>query len=437
MRLLVQIDRKGALESLTLRVWLSCVITIFSVATVRAQTLTTLYSFQGGSDGAYPGGDLAVSGSTLYGMTDIGGINNNGTIFSVNTDGSNYQQLIAFTGASGEYVGYRPTYNGLIVSGSTVYGTTYLGGSNTQGNVFSVNTDGTNFQNLLTFNSTTNGADPWGHLTLIGSSLYGITAGGNYGVGSIFSIQTNGSGYQDVLDSARLSWFPYANSLTNVGGVLYGMTAGVVGGEGIVPSPDGTIFRINPDGSDYTVLASFTGTDGDFPGNEPRGALISEGSTLYGTTEEGGANDAGEIFSINTDGSDFKVLYSFSEDYPWSTLTLFGSTLYGTTTSGGDGYGSIFSINTDGTNFQTLFAFNGTNGEAPLAGLTLVGITLYGTTDQGGEYNDGTVFSFATPEPPSLVLAAIALAILATGASIKRVRQTMKSNRYQSALTAH
>jgi uncharacterized repeat protein (TIGR03803 family) len=43
-----------------------------------------LHSFLGSpGDGAYPQGDLTISGSTLYGMTSVGGINNLGTIFSI------------------------------------------------------------------------------------------------------------------------------------------------------------------------------------------------------------------------------------------------------------------------------------------------------------------------------------------------------------------
>ena len=53
----------------------------------NAQTLATLLSFSG-SNGAYPYGSLTLSGGTLYGMTRLGGTNGDGNIFSLNTDGS-------------------------------------------------------------------------------------------------------------------------------------------------------------------------------------------------------------------------------------------------------------------------------------------------------------------------------------------------------------
>ena len=71
------------------------------------------------------------------------------------------------------------------------------------------------------------------------------------------------------------------------------------------------------------------------------------------------------------------------------SLTLSGSTLYGMTLSGGaNGNGTIFSINTDGSGFQNLFSFSGTNGDNPHGSLTLSGSTLYGMTSAGGANDD-------------------------------------------------
>ena len=80
---------------------------------------------------------------------------------------------------------------------------------------------------------------------------------------------------------------------------------------------------------------------------------------------------------------------------PWvGSLTLSGSTLYGTTNEGGaSGYGTVFSVPLAGGSPTTLATFNNTNGEYPFAGLTLSGNTLYGTTYEGGASGYGTVFS--------------------------------------------
>src|SRR5580704_14419953 len=71
--------------------------------------------------------------------------------------------------------------------------------------------------------------------------------------------------------------------------------------------------------------------------------------------------------------------------YPAAGLILSGNTLYGTTDSGGtNGTGTVFAINTDGTGFTVLHTFTalvlGTNGDGanPVAGLLQSGVVLYG-----------------------------------------------------------
>src|SRR5438874_2099167 len=66
-----------------------------------AQTFTTLHSFTAGSDGAQPYAVLVLSGNTLYGTTGGGGIPGYGTVFAVNTDGSDFTTLYSFGGSDG------------------------------------------------------------------------------------------------------------------------------------------------------------------------------------------------------------------------------------------------------------------------------------------------------------------------------------------------
>ena len=57
----------------------------------------------------------------------------------------------------------------------------------------------------------------------------------------------------------------------------------------------------------FTVLHTFgAGADGVLPEN-----VVCVGNTLYGTTYEGGTNDSGTVFAVNTDGTDYTVLHSF------------------------------------------------------------------------------------------------------------------------------
>jgi uncharacterized repeat protein (TIGR03803 family) len=182
-------------------------------------------------------------------------------------------------------------------------------------------------------------------------------------------------------------------------------------------STSGTIFSIGTDGTGFTVLHSFTGGSND--GKSPYGSLLLSGSKLYGMTSSGGSANLGTIFSFDASGSNFSVLDSFAGgndgQVPLGSLTQLGSHLYGMTPDGGSaGDGTLFQIDTDGSNYSLLHTFTGapSDGRLPKGALLAVGpSTLYGMTDLGGASDQGTIFSITVPEPSSLFLAAIALGV--------------------------
>src|SRR6185436_7453078 len=107
-------------------------------------------------------------------------------------------------------------------------------------------------------------------------------------------------------------------------------------------------------------------------GAMPWAGLVASGNRLYGTTREGGAGDRGTVFAINMDGSGFTNLHHFNGrpdgSHPYSELVLLGNTLYGTTDGGGaSGKGSVFAVNTDGTGFTILHSFTNDDGASPEA----------------------------------------------------------------------
>jgi uncharacterized repeat protein (TIGR03803 family) len=74
---------------------------------------------------------------------------------------------------------------------------------------------------------------------------------------------------------------------------------------------------------------------------------------------------------------------------------------------GANNQGMVFSIDTDGSGYRDLLDFSGSNGQYPCGDLLLGGSTLYGMTEAGGEYGDGTVFALnlaPAPEPSTLAL---------------------------------
>jgi uncharacterized repeat protein (TIGR03803 family) len=182
--------------------------------------------FVGGvTDGMSPRGSLSLSDSTLYGMTRNGGDSDKGVIFKVGTDGSYYQVLHEFAGGAND--GAWPE-GSLTVSGSTLYGMTWQGGDSNEGVIFKVGADGSSYQLLHEFAGGANdGRLPHGSLTLSGSTLYGMTVfGGDGGDGVIFEIGTDGSGYQHLHEfagGADDGENPYG-SLSLCGSTLFGMT---------------------------------------------------------------------------------------------------------------------------------------------------------------------------------------------------------------------
>ena len=308
--------------------------------------------------------------------------------------------------------GYQPL-GSVVLSGSTLYGTTYYGGNGTSGNgtVFAVNVDGTGYQTLLSF-GTAAGYKPYGSVTVSGSTLYGMTYYSGGGLGSIYSVGTNGNGYttlHNFAGGASDGSRPLGGSLTLSGSTLFGTT--VHGGSGSTGASDGVAFAIGADSSNYHDLFNFTGGS---IGANPYGSLTLVGSKLYGMTRIGGNANLGTIFSVNADGSGYTLLYTFSGSTanganPNGSLTSDGGlVLYGTTKIGGSANdGTVFEIDTDGSGFNVLHSFTGSSdGLNPDGDLALANGTLYGWTSAGGAGGGGTLFALSVPEPSTWALIA-------------------------------
>ena len=326
---------------------------------LAAQTFKTLHKFNA-SDGGNTYSGLILCSNTLYGTTIS-------TVFALNTDGTGFRTLHSFTDG-------LSAMGGVVLSGNTLYGTKAAGGIS--GYVFAINTDGTGFTNLYTF-SNSDGNGPRCDLLLDGSTLYGVTPNGG-----------------------------------DLGGVHYG---------------NGTVFAINTDGSGFINLYDFSGGN---DGYQPFAGLVLSNNTLFGTTTQGGTfrsgtvspsnTGSGTVFAINTDGTGFTTLYSFSapstnssgvytnsDGYsPRAGLVLSGGSFYGATQNGGTfGSGTIFRLQADGSGFTNLYNFpelpssgpytNG-GGARPAAVLSTSGQTLYGTAEGGGLFGNGTVFAINT-----------------------------------------
>ena len=159
---------------------------------------------------------------------------------------------------------------------------------------------------------------------------------------------------------------------------------------------EGAVFSVPVTGGTPTILASLNVPA--FAANATVGGLTLIGSTLYGTVQGDEFTSNGEVYSVPVSGGTPTVVADFNNAngvYPIDGLTLIGSTFYGTTYRGGNsGNGEVFSVPVAGGVPTAIASFNGANGASPFGGLTLgANGTLYGTTTTGGANNDGTVFS--------------------------------------------
>jgi uncharacterized repeat protein (TIGR03803 family) len=265
------------------------------------------------ADGIDPEAGLVLAGTNLYGTTYSGGVWGNGTVFKLNTNGAGFTVLRSFsagnTNAFGIYTnadGASPEA-GLILSGTNLFGAAYLGGSAGSGTLFKLGTNGAGYAVLKTFSATdpntgtnSDGANPYAGLILSGTTLFGTAEnGGMWGNGTVFAINTNGTAFAvltnfaatDSITGTNISGANPDGGLVLFSNTLFG-TANAGGCRG-----GGTIFEINTNGSAFAILHNFNfATDGAGSYAD----LILSVEMLSGTTSEGGVWGGGTVFGLNT-----------------------------------------------------------------------------------------------------------------------------------------
>jgi len=428
----------------------------YAVAQTSRPALKTLYTFTGGGDGSTPSAGVIVSGGVLYGTTLYGGSLGYGGVYSLTAPAIPSSPwiettLYSFTGgADGAYPAGAVT-----LSGGTLYGTTEGPGSlNTNGAVYSLtpftSRGGTWTEaNLYSFSNRSDGTNPQGALSIGRGSggqpiLYGTTSSGGacppnlWGCGTVFFLEPPAGGTDAAWTEGVIHRFDhfngqpvadglYPNSSLAFGdnGALFGATyTGGSHGYGMVFSltPPSSAGRAWVETSIHDFAGSATG-DGVSPSG---GVTIGKGGVLYGTTQFGGAVGAGTVFSLSPPASPGgtwteTVLYSFtgsSDGLSPSAGVAIGPSgvLYGTTAQGGLSNslcdlncGTLFSLTPPASpggawTKTTLHRFTGrSDGYAPSGGLLVAGELLIGTTEFGGSCTSssagcGTVFALE-PNP--------------------------------------
>jgi len=319
------------------------------------------YSFEGGSNGAYPtGGIVPDPNGTFFGVTAGGGAYSEGTVFEL-IPTSVRQSIVLYSFQEESNYGNNP--NSLIRDqAGNLYGTTLTGGSQGLGTVFELSPSSGGrwtYQEIFTFtyggSYAQYGAYPYGALTMdAAGNLYGTTfEGGVYGDGAVFELSNTSHGWKESLlynfTGGDNGDGPLAGVSFDSQGNLYGTT--LYGGQDEV----GTVFQLTPTRGAWVhqVLHSFTGgLDG---GSPYYGSLaLDAAGNLFGTTKYGGDAQLGTVFKLargrRSDKWKETVLHSFT-GAPDGVNPIFGlvldpaGNLYGTTPAGGtDDFGVVFEI---------------------------------------------------------------------------------------------
>jgi uncharacterized protein (TIGR03437 family) len=375
-------------------------------------TLSVLYRFRGGSDGAYPAAGVTIgSGGLLYGTTEFGGTGpctaygqppGCGVVFSLDppaSPGGAWTEttlhsfyipnatcpLQPFEVCTGNLDGAYPV-TGLAIGGGVLYGTTSGGGTLNSGTAFSLTpptVPGGGWTETVLYNFASHaeaaptsagpsalaiGSGPGGSPVLYGTTSAGsLSSQCGFLCGTVFSL-TPPAG----LSGAGGAWTEtalYSSTCCNTTPLA---TAGVaIGGGGVlygtIPLNEGQpnsaiAFSLTPptsSGGEWTeaVLYNFNGF-GD--SGSPSGVAIGSGGVLYGTAQYGGSGPC-IAYEVTGCGKVFELIPPVPPDPGWTEATLYSFT------GGGD-------------------------GAYPLTGVaTGSGGVLYGTT--GGTANTGTVFA--------------------------------------------
>ncbi len=366
--------------------------TLFKVSAAGGFTpLVQFTGTAGAAKGAVPGPLVAHPDGNFYGTTAAGGAGGFGTVFRMTAAGA-LTTLAEFTGTAGGAKGREPTA-ALAISGTTLYGVTRLGGAANLGTIFRITTAGA-FTPLHDF-AGANGARPAGGLLLhSGGRLYGTTEfGGGEGFGTAFRLSTAASpvftalhSFADLAGSQPVGELVAADAATLLGTVATGGSSGW-----------GGVYQLTTGGA-FTLLASFSGESGAVAGAAPRAGLTAGGDGFFhGVTSAGGPGNLGAVFKISAAG-DYSVTAPLSPPAGWmpSGAPLAdgaGGWLFPLAAGGSGGGGTLAGWGASG-GFGVAAALGGSPGSTPDGALILKSGAYYGVASQGAAGGRGSVFRY-------------------------------------------
>jgi len=378
------------------------------------------------SQGVCAGGTRATllrdRAGNLYGTSPYGGSHFVGDVFTLHSDGSNYQRIYSFCSEKHCKDGSSP-YASLIADvNGNLYGTAYDGGTQKGGTVFELvpQAQGQTWKLIVLheFCSKTNCADgksPWAGLTYAGadtrapydgvSPLYGTTTAGgmNNNNGVAFAIVTQ-PGKRKRKESVIYNFCSQANCADGVGpySQMVADSAGNI--YGVSFTGRGVAFELSPHRKRFseTVLYSFCLTAGCPDGIQPVGIASDGKGNLIGATRGGGQFGWGTVFKIVPNGvnSQETVLYSFCAlancadgQEPVGLSVDSSGNIFGTTN--GNTIGNVFEVQGNAETVLHTFCSeaNCDDGAAPQGSVIPDNQgNVFGAVINNGDHGDGGIF---------------------------------------------
>jgi hypothetical protein len=268
---------------------------------------TVLYNFQKGNcdtgcDGRYPSTPVTFDqAGNLYGITEFGGIGNNGTgagtAFKVSPRsprGAKWEEKQLHVFGTTQTDGREPQGSLLRDNDGNLYGTTLTGGDNNLGTVYDLVDNQEKFSEVVlhSFNDSDGAYPVSGVIADPSGNLYGTTYSGSSG-GTVYELSPSGNGWTfSILYKPQPGQASSLEGLAiDAAGSLYGV--GFEGGKFNV----GTIYKLTPteNGWVYTSLHDFTGAlDGEYP----ESLYLDSRGNLYGSAHCGTGCETSLIWMI-------------------------------------------------------------------------------------------------------------------------------------------
>ena len=329
--------------------------TVFSLT--PGGTVKVLHTFVPGTNNNYPNGNVPglmtqgpdgrIYGETLFGGN--GGCNGYcgyGVLYRVNTDGSGFQVLHKYCSqrncADGED-------GGKLVEGTdgNLYGTTYGGGANSAGTIFSVTPSTGAYKVVFNFAFSTSGETPSALVVASDGTFFGLSVSSS---GELLFHYTEGTG---EFQSYPIN-FPLFNGLPSSGSLLtLGPNGNFYGVYAIYGMSGAGVFEVEPDGSNLQIFPFYTTRDG---AGAPQTMILASDGNLWLDNYNGDSGYGSIEVLSTTDGNLIQTLAPFSSTaavgaYPAEVIqaadgTLWGSTYgYGKAPKNHFGDGTVFSLN--------------------------------------------------------------------------------------------